>query len=97
MRAREFLTRTVFNGSVRTCVDTCAAFDAFLDVFCGSFSVHELKDFNGARSHTFPCAFAFIIIHSYGDISFFEFLFHCSKNLLYCTISNRCYYFIFLV
>lgn len=66
----------MFNGSVGTGVDACAAFDAVPYFFCDRFAVNNFKDFHGACGDAFTGALTFVVIDGDGYGSFLEFFFH---------------------
>jgi len=66
----------MLDRGVRARVHASTTFNAFWDIFCDGFSIHHFKDLHRTGSDAFPCSFALIVIDGYGDISFFEFLFH---------------------
>ena len=79
---QEVLAGTMLNRGIRTRIHTGTTFNTFFDIFCDSLPVYHFKDLYRAGSDAFPCSFAFIVINSYGYVSFFEFLFHGRFSLL---------------
>ena len=66
----------MFDRTVRTCVETGAAFYAFTDIGDDCFVIFEFDDFHGAGLNTFTRARAFIVAYLDHDIPMLEDLLH---------------------